>query len=337
MMKWVKKGQRTEDGEASRWHFCGEDGVLGDELEFQMRAGQCIAGGRLTADDYCNHGYDTLVGMTAIILLSGVSLPSELVGSQEYLGGSSPLQMLPSRDTSFLEAELSRMFFDSHPVTVTAVSVPEGSQDSLLVTLYAEVITEEHGLDGAIAGDINTLLHNMKYSMSNSFSSGAFVGMLENDLNALPAAAVGDDLFRGSTSLSASLHSLEVQSVKFIDHGSYNLDVTDTTPESGVASQVSSSTEQSSMYLDVMGEYTLVIVVAFVAAGTAFLLYTKFYEPYADNRDGRGSHTQLPDRSSHTMELNPLPTRVMSAEEEDPSMDADATHNTAALFTWNKI
>mmetsp|Transcript_20856 Transcript_20856/g.30000 ORF Transcript_20856/g.30000 Transcript_20856/m.30000 type:complete len:1048 (+) Transcript_20856:168-3311(+) len=328
--------ERTEDGEASSWKFCGEEGVLGDEMEFSMRAGKCIPGGRLTAEDFCTHGYDTVVGFSVTVLISGVNLPVGMAA-----GSATSIQVLPSRDTAFLEREISRMFFDSHGVTLTAVTVPEGSTDSLLLTLHAEMVAEEHGLDGAMATNVENLLEQMKITIGNSFSSGSFVGMVQNDLQALPEEVVGDDLLR-SPSIAATLQDLQVTTVSFIDHGTYSSSPNENQQSDvrnpSTATSSSSGEANSVMVLGVVGKYVLVIALAGMAAFAAFILYTRVYEPYAEARDGRGSHTRIPDSSTHSGSVSlPNPTRAMTPEEEDPYMDADAKHNTSALFSWNKI
>ena len=325
--------EKTWEGEQAEWHFCGNYGGLGHELEFKMRGGECIPGGRLTADMYCQHGFESLVGFTGTLVLSGLPLSDDVV-SNTFQGQSSlsqPVEVLSQRDTIFFEREISQMFFDSHPVTITAVSVL--SDDSIAVTITSTLLAEEHGLDGSDMSLVDTLTSEVQSALEKSFAAGAFVSILQHDLSLRPATA--DDLFSHASGLKVQLQSLEVTAVEFIPKGSYTAAHKDSSTSGGDEDSLSASTNSvtSSLALHSTGKIALVVFVVGVATLVALVTVRSLHS----NRDVRGDHDLLPLNSAHQTStpdsLPPVASRIMSPDECD-QMDMESSHGSRTMFTW---
>jgi hypothetical protein len=116
----------SEDPSHTSWDFCGVQGTLGQELQFQMKKGACYPIGVHTSGDYC-------AGIMTTVIFSGTV---ELTGSS--------LITVTSQEVKVLQLTLSQMLYKAD-VKVVSQELEDGY---LTVGVTASIHLEKYGFTG---------------------------------------------------------------------------------------------------------------------------------------------------------------------------------------------
>jgi hypothetical protein len=167
----------AEDRNEVRWEFCGESGILGEELQFKMVKGKCVAVDKRSAEDYCE-------GIESISVWSGSLM---LQGSSPFSSSS-----LSITDSKVLERALSEVLYNSE-VHIDSLLVSEDG--SVMVSFTSLIILERLGYVGVYSDEAEAAEEFIESSMETSMSNGvvyaSLQAILSNDPSLLSHGVVG--------------------------------------------------------------------------------------------------------------------------------------------------
>jgi hypothetical protein len=172
------------------WKFCGVEGTIGQELQFEMKKGKCVAISITNAYTYCS--FNTQVTLTGGLVLAGVSTDfSEL-------------------DSKVLENEVASMLVSTTHVSIVSWNV--NADGNMEVVFEAVILTENQGVDGSIRANVDTLVTTLQTNMQSAFASGAFMASMDLALSEYPQSLMGITKATG-----ASLTSLEIVKIVYVE------------------------------------------------------------------------------------------------------------------------
>jgi hypothetical protein len=191
-----------DNGDASiTWDFCGVKGTLGQELEFSMKGGKCVAGALVSASDYCE-GIVSLAHIRGEILLGGVFNDK-----------------LTEYDTQLLEHMISS---GVGVATVTVTSWLVKRDVGLYVDFTLTMEMEQLGYEG-IFSDMRSAFHDDLLSkLTTASTQGLLLNYLSTTLSLSPNSQ--NDILNKVTSIEVI--KFEISSVTF----SKGQDYSTTTP-----------------------------------------------------------------------------------------------------------
>jgi len=167
--KFVFRGAGyAEDPSKVSWDFCGESGILGEEVQFKMVKGKCVLVEKRSATDYC-------LGIESISVWSGSVL---LLSSSPYSSSS-----LGAEDSKVLERTLSEVLFHSE-VHVDSMVVGE---EGLTVSFTSLIVLEKLGYVGVYSDEAEEAEEFIETSMENAVSGGAMFASFKNILYSDPS------------------------------------------------------------------------------------------------------------------------------------------------------
>jgi hypothetical protein len=182
----------SQDPSKVRWDFCGESGILGEELQFKMVKGKCVAVEKRTAEDYCQ-GIESISVWSGSLLLSGASSFSSLSVSMG--------------DSRVLERTLSELLFHSE-VHIDSLVVGE---DGLTVAFSSTIVLEQLGYVGVYPDEVEVAEEFIETSMANAMATGVALASFQNLLYQDPSLSSG---VIGQTT-SVSLLGFEMTSLSY--------------------------------------------------------------------------------------------------------------------------
>jgi hypothetical protein len=284
----------TDPADAATWEFCGMSGGINEEFEFIMEFGVCYPlTNKLTAEQYCEYGFETAINMNGMFTMSGNFDSSA---------------MLSELDTSILEKELTLLMPGQLSVTINSVTHEE--DNSLRVSFKASIIAESVGYDGSQVDKVETMMYDLESTLGTAFGSGVMKTNIINDLNA--AAGPADDILRQVESIKL-LGNIEIETMTYQEK---HTGVTTHTGQIGGSWSVPesidivSSDQQEQLQ---MSETTSIIslIAVVVGAVVAILVATSVVKHRNGETvdfglpsfgDGLEEHTQLPVDSEHVVE-----------------------------------
>jgi hypothetical protein len=163
----------SEDPDEVRWDFCGESGILGEEVEFEMVKGKCVVVEKRTAEDYCQ-GIESISVWSGSLLLSGPS-------------SSSSSSSLGVDDSRVLERTLSELLFHSEVHIDSSVCGESG----LTVSFSSTIILEQLGYVGVYWDEVEVAEEFIETSVSNAMSTGVVLASFQNILYQDPSLSSG--------------------------------------------------------------------------------------------------------------------------------------------------
>lgn len=263
-------GYELVEGDAT-WKFCGEEGGINDELQFEIHDGKCHAiSNVLNAEDMCD-GILTNVIYLGVLKLdltvnSGVVTEFDTMALEHIIYNSVALQ-------------------SSH---VVILSTTFNDKNQLLVSFKLTAVVEETGISGTLSQNVDTFTSTIQTKFSSASTEGYFLALLTQELSANLNNA--QDILQTVT--SATISEMKLQSVEY----------------KAAASQ---SSEQNSNMEDAVkveepvvtkfnaGVVGLYAFIAMVAVGALFVVVIK---KVGVNKP-KYPHTPLPDSSLHTDDL----------------------------------
>jgi hypothetical protein len=159
-------GKDLEDD--ATWKFCGVHGYVGQELQFEMKKGKCVPITVTNALTYCS--FNTMVSVDGTLLLTGISTDFSEV------------------DTRVLENEISSMLVSTTKLAITSWHVTQ--EGNMEVSFEATFIAENHGVDGSLRENVDTLVSTLQNNMETAFSTGAFKASIDTILQEYPQSQV---------------------------------------------------------------------------------------------------------------------------------------------------
>lgn len=224
------------------WNFCGVHGHIGQELQFEMKKGKCVPISLTNAYTFCS--YTTKVTLSGVMTLAGVSSD------------------LSEADSRVLENEISSMLVSTTSIAITSWNVnAEGSTE---VSFEATILAEKQGVDGRFRENVDNLVSVLKTNMQTAFSSGAFLSQMETALAEYPS-----NLVSVTKTSAASLDSLEVLDIEYVEASTYISERTPSALPEAQATSFSDATdtqkEDSSVVAAVCAVVGVIVVVAAVA------------------------------------------------------------------------
>jgi hypothetical protein len=176
------------EGDSATWEFCGKSGGINEELQFTMREGSCVAGAKLSAEEYC-------AGLLSSVILSG-----SLV-----LGGVNA-DAFSTLDASVLESDLKLLM----PATGVAIKSWTNTNSGLRVHFSADLKSDVNLL--YFHSNVDTLVSTIQSDLSTSIANGVFKDQLNNALDAFPNTQ--NDILRGCTEIT--LEDVSLYSVGYV-------------------------------------------------------------------------------------------------------------------------
>jgi hypothetical protein len=159
-------GKDLEDD--ATWKFCGVRGYVGQELQFEMKKGKCVPITVTNALTYCS--FNTMVSVDGTLLLTGISTDFSEV------------------DTRVLENEISSMLVSTTKLAITSWHVTQ--EGNMEVSFEATFVAENHGVDGSLRENVDTLVSTLQNNMETAFSTGAFKASIDTILQEYPQSQV---------------------------------------------------------------------------------------------------------------------------------------------------
>lgn len=172
------------------WKFCGVEGFVGQELQFEMKKGVCVPTTLVNAHTFCS--VNTVVTVGGVVVIGGVTTELNEV------------------DSSVLENEIANMLVSTLSVSITSWAANE--EGNMEVSFEATVLAEKHGVDGRYRANIDTFVSNLQNNMETAFSSGAFMSHMQTVLAEFSQGSQGL-----STTTFASLKSMEIKNIAYVE------------------------------------------------------------------------------------------------------------------------
>jgi hypothetical protein len=276
----------TENPNEVRWNFCGKSGILGEELQFQMVKGKCVAVEKRSADDYCQ-------GIESISVWSGSMM---LQGSSPFSSSS-----LSVADSKVLERALSEVLFNSE---VHIVSMVAGEGGGLVVSFTALIIMEELGYVGLYSDEVESAEEFIENSMENSMSTGVVLVSLRDVLSNDPS--LSSEVVGQTTSLS--LLEFEMTSLSYrtkVSSSSNNNGANDNGAQDGTNNKNNEGESDG-----VMKELSHISLVGYLAGGVGlvmvgilfvFLLNKNLHTASSSFSPSPSSSDRLDPESAHSL------------------------------------
>lgn len=269
----------SEEPDEVRWNFCGESGILGEELQFKMVKGKCVAVEKRSADDYCQ-------GIESISVWSGSVM---LQGSPPFSSSS-----LSIADSKVLERAVSEVLFNSE---VRIDSVVLGEDAGLVVSFTALIILEELGYVGVYSDEVESAEEFIESSMDNSMANGVLFASLQDVLYNDPS--LSSEVVRHTTKIS--LLGFEMTSLSYRTKVSSGSNSNYNGAEDGTNDNNSEEGNDG-----VMKELSRISLVGYVTGGIGLVMvgilvaaYVHFKDP--KRRPSRLPISDFPERSSHSL------------------------------------
>jgi hypothetical protein len=264
-------GKDLEDD--ATWKFCGVEGYVGQELQFEMKKGKCVPISVINAYTYCS--FNTLVTVEGGLVLTGISTDFSEV------------------DTKVLENEISSMLVSTTKLAINSWHVNE--QGSMEVSFEATFIAENHGIDGSMRENVDTLVATLQTNMQTAFSTGAFKASLDTILQEYPQSQV-----TVTKASAVTLTELKVVDIEYVEASTaINSREPSTLPAAARVSETSKD-EFSSIV-------TVCAIVGVVVAVAALVVRTRQTSDYA--------HQELAVDSEHA---DSIPEFDLGLEETAP-------------------
>jgi hypothetical protein len=225
------------------WKFCGIEGHIGQELQFEMKKGKCVAVSVTNAYTYCS--FNTKVSLSGGLILTGVSTEFS-----EF-------------DSKVLENEIASMLVATTHVSIVSWAVnAEGNTE---VAFEATILAEKQGVDGSIRENVDALVSALQVNIETAFTNGAFLSSVETTLAEYPQSMVG---IKAATSVT--LTSFTVTNIEYVEAST---SITERSPASlPVATQQTQQQtaaavqeEGASTIITICGVIGVVVAFAFVA------------------------------------------------------------------------
>lgn len=255
-------GIEPED-DASTWEFCGKKGGINEELQFTMRNGVCVAGAKLSAEEYC-------AGLLSNVVISGSLI----------LGGVNA-ESFTTLDATVLESDLKLLM----PTTGVAIKSWTNSDNGLRVHFSANIESDVNLL--FFHSNLDNMVSTIRSDLSLSVSNGVFKDQLNNALDAFPNTQ--NDILRACTEIT--LEDLALYSVGYVaadgDSQKSSIEIV----ASPIDDNNTPSRSQDSLFtMSSTGVYALVTlgVVSLAVVAVAVRLMSR-----------KKSHELLPTDSSH--------------------------------------
>jgi hypothetical protein len=226
-------GKDLEDD--ATWKFCGVRGYVGQELQFEMKKGKCVPITVTNAITFCS--FNTMVTVDGKLLLTGISTDFSEV------------------DTKVLENEISSMLVSTTKLAITSWNVNQ--EGNMEVAFEATFVAENHGVDGLLRENVDTLVATLQTNMETAFSTGAFKASLDTILQEYPQSQV-------TVSKASSVTLTEFQLVE-IEYIEASTDIDQRNPNSlpsATAESVASSNDEFSTIVSVCAIVGVVVAVA---------------------------------------------------------------------------
>jgi len=257
-------GYERIEGETS-WSFCGVNGLLNEDLQFEMRNGKCVAGAKLSATQYC-HTLSSLAVLDGSLVLHGTSQGS-----------------LTEVDTVMLEhVILNGVKVPASGVIVESTSFRDGD---LHVHFSISANLESSHFDGTCGDEIEAFTDLVVTTLSNAGSQGFLMTLLNQEL---VTNALTKDVLRSTSSIE--LEYLKLLSITYTDR------VTSKQIETVYVDAEVQSTEMPNQKFNGSMVYGLLAVISMVVLAGLFIAARRFRSDY------RNGHLPLPDSSTHPIE-----------------------------------
>lgn len=201
----------VKDGSIS-WDFCGVQGGIAEEVEFEMDHGKCKALQTFTANELCT-GILSVAVLKGELMLKGVTTDA-----------------LSEFDTWALE-EMLKVNFNA-PVTVNSWVL--GSTGSLVVSFSVTITMEERGYDGTFFDMQEAFYDDMSSSFATAVEKGFLAEVLDKEIQSSTVAA-GDALrnLKGIELMSFTFSSITFSSGQAVDASEPVAEEVAVTKESG--------------------------------------------------------------------------------------------------------
>jgi len=230
----------------NRWKFCGVEGFVGQELQFEMKKGKCVPVAVTNAITFCSLVTSVTVGGT--LTLFGVSTD------------------LTEVDSKVLENEISSMLVATSGVTIDSWALKNGNVE---ISFEAVVVAERLNVDGRFHENVDTMFSSLQTNVEKSLSSGAFLSQMNALLSGYPRSMASITATSG-----ASLTSFEILNIEYIEAASASADRTPhaipqapevTTVTTAVTVASAKEEDTPSMIITAGGIIAAVVIVAAIA------------------------------------------------------------------------
>jgi hypothetical protein len=188
------------------WNFCGVSGTVGQELQFEMRNGKCVAHQLLSADDYCSGVVSLALLEGKVFLQFGASNPSADTSTAQ-------LGLLSHAELKIVENTIANIFGDAEMVSVKSVSMDAGAGGIDVYFSVTEVM-ETKGFVGTYYDNVEAFESFSLALLDGAITPGYFVVSLQSALSSLDTSSSYTEQGLLSSVQSATILSLTVVSVK---------------------------------------------------------------------------------------------------------------------------
>jgi hypothetical protein len=286
----------AEDPDEVRWDFCGESGILGEELQFKMVKGKCVAVEKRSAADYC-------AGIESISVWSGSLM----------LHGPSPFSSssLSVSDSKVLERTLSEVLFHSE---VHIDSLVVSGDGSMVVSFTSLIVLEKLGYMGVYSDEVESAEEFIESSMETSMSNGVVFASLQDVLHNDPSLSLSSEVVGQTTTMT--LLGFEMTSLSYrakVSSGSGSGSNNNGANDEDGNNEKNKNSEDGSE--SVMKELSHISLVGYVAGGAGLVMVGLIFAAYFNLKKAKSDKRRLPisdfpERSSHSLlERNPYSPR----------------------------
>jgi hypothetical protein len=136
------------------WKFCGVEGTVGQELQFEMVKGKCVPGMLIDAPDLCSDG-GSLLSMMGEVQFNGVFLTE-----------------LSQYDSLLLENEIAELMGS---VVAVSISSYKQTESGILVTFGVTVAAERYNVDATVVDNISPLVATLQDSLNRKLVNNLFL------------------------------------------------------------------------------------------------------------------------------------------------------------------